>query len=199
MLEACQPHVGTTQTLPTYCAYPTVSQVPLIPRFCAWEWVSCVFCIHVNDPTLSSSLYSCLTLILRCDQSWRSWLGRQWSRPCWRWWRRRSWPISGCNRSANLYQGTRLKNEYTSKLLPGKMYTVCWLFMCWINALESLLVFLKKKQTLFSLSWSQRQFEENRNAEMVETQRLEEQERRRREEKVWSLVDIFLLTLHLLL
>ena len=30
----------------------------------------------------------------------------------------------------------------------------------------------------------QRQFEENRNAELVETQRLEEQERRRREEKV---------------
>ena len=30
----------------------------------------------------------------------------------------------------------------------------------------------------------QRQFEENRNAEVVETQRLEEQERRRREEKV---------------
>ena len=52
-----------------------------------------------------------------------------------------------------------------------------------------------KKITLFSLSSSQRQFEENRNAEMVETQRLEEQERRRREEKVWSLVDICLLTL----
>lgn len=32
----------------------------------------------------------------------------------------------------------------------------------------------------------QRLFEENRNAEMVETQRLEEQERRRREEKVRS-------------
>ncbi len=30
----------------------------------------------------------------------------------------------------------------------------------------------------------QRQFEENRNAELVEMQRLEEQERRRREEKV---------------
>ena len=30
----------------------------------------------------------------------------------------------------------------------------------------------------------QRDFEENRNAELVETQRLEEQERRRREEKV---------------
>ena len=51
-LEARQPHVGTTQTLPS----------SLLPP----------------------SLYSCLTLILRCDQSWRYWLGRQWSRPCWR-------------------------------------------------------------------------------------------------------------------
>ena len=34
------------------------------------------------------------------------------------------------------------------------------------------------------VSVAQRVFEENRNAEMVEMQRLEEQERRRREEKV---------------
>ena len=34
---------------------------------------------------------------------------------------------------------------------------------------------------------SQRVFEENRNAEVVEMQRLEEQERRRREEKVSQL------------
>ena len=36
----------------------------------------------------------------------------------------------------------------------------------------------------FSLIYFQRVFEENRNAEVVEMQRLEEQERRRREEKV---------------
>ena len=38
------------------------------------------------------------------------------------------------------------------------------------------------KQTVLFIF--QREFEENRNAELVETQRLEEQERRRREEKV---------------
>lgn len=37
------------------------------------------------------------------------------------------------------------------------------------------------------LSPFQREFEENRNAELVETQRLQEQERRRRQEKVCEL------------
>ncbi len=36
----------------------------------------------------------------------------------------------------------------------------------------------------FSILLTQRIFEENRNAELVETQRLEEQERRKNEEKV---------------
>lgn len=40
------------------------------------------------------------------------------------------------------------------------------------------------------VSPSQRQFEENRNAELVETQRLEEQERRRREEKVSGIASL---------
>lgn len=40
------------------------------------------------------------------------------------------------------------------------------------------------QQVPFELFHFQRVFEENRNAELVEMQRLEEQERRRREEKV---------------
>ena len=43
---------------------------------------------------------------------------------------------------------------------------------------------------LFYVFCFQREFEENRNAELIETQRLEEQERRRREEKV---IDISLI------
>ena len=41
-----------------------------------------------------------------------------------------------------------------------------------------------EEEELAALREQQRIFEENRNCELVETQRLEEQERRRREEKV---------------
>ena len=42
----------------------------------------------------------------------------------------------------------------------------------------------KHDMCICSFVYFQRVFEENRNAELVEMQRLEEQERRRREEKV---------------
>jgi len=52
------------------------------------------------------------------------------------------------------------------------------------KTVEQALLEVMEEEELANLRAQQRQFEENRNAEMVETQRLEEQERRRREEKV---------------
>lgn len=51
------------------------------------------------------------------------------------------------------------------------------------KTVEQALLEVMEEEELASLRAQQRLFEENRNAEMVETQRLEEQERRRREEK----------------
>ena len=45
---------------------------------------------------------------------------------------------------------------------------------------------IMEEEELADLRMQQRQFEELRNAELVEQQRLEEQERRHREEKVFS-------------
>lgn len=51
------------------------------------------------------------------------------------------------------------------------------------KTVEQALLEVMEEEELASLRTQQRYFEENRNAELVETQRLEEQERRRREEK----------------
>ena len=52
--------------------------------------------------------------------------------------------------------------------------------------MEQALLEVMEEEELAALREQQRIFEGNRNAELVETQRLEEQERRRREEKVSS-------------
>lgn len=52
------------------------------------------------------------------------------------------------------------------------------------KTVEQALLEVMEEEELANLRAQQRAFEELRNAEMVETQRLEEQERRHREEKV---------------
>ena len=57
------------------------------------------------------------------------------------------------------------------------------------KTVEQALLEVMEEEELSSLREQQRIFEENRNAELVETQRLEEQERRSREEKVSIIAD----------
>lgn len=52
------------------------------------------------------------------------------------------------------------------------------------KTVEQALLEVMEEEELAALREQQRIFEGNRNAELIETQRLEEQERRRREEKV---------------
>ena len=52
------------------------------------------------------------------------------------------------------------------------------------KSVEQALLEVMEEEELANLNAQQREFEELRNAELVETQRLEEQERRHREEKV---------------
>ena len=52
------------------------------------------------------------------------------------------------------------------------------------KTIEQALMEVMEEEELFNLREQQRQFQELRNAELVEQQRLEEQDRRRRVEKV---------------
>lgn len=54
------------------------------------------------------------------------------------------------------------------------------------KTVEQALLEVMEEEELAALREQQRIFEGNRNAELVETQRLEEQERRHREEKVFK-------------
>lgn len=62
------------------------------------------------------------------------------------------------------------------------------------KTVEQALLEVMEEEELAALREQQRIFEGNRNAELIETQRLEEQERRRREEKVRNKIKNFLLT-----
>ena len=53
------------------------------------------------------------------------------------------------------------------------------------KTIEQALMEVMEEEELSNLREQQRQFMELRNAELVEQQRLEEQDRRRRVEKVW--------------
>jgi hypothetical protein len=59
------------------------------------------------------------------------------------------------------------------------------------KTVEQSLLEVMEEEELYNLRSQQRAFEELRNAELVEQQRLEEQERRHREEKVNYLVTQF--------
>ena len=63
------------------------------------------------------------------------------------------------------------------------------------KTVEQALLEVMEEEELAALREQQRIFEGNRNAELIETQRLEEQERRRREEKVRNKIYNFLLIL----
>lgn len=58
------------------------------------------------------------------------------------------------------------------------------------KTIEQSLLEVMEEEELARLRAQQRAFEELRNAELEEVQRLQEQERRRSEEKVWSLKKI---------
>ena len=60
------------------------------------------------------------------------------------------------------------------------------------KTIEQSLLEVMEEEELADLRKQQREFEELRNAEKVEQQRLEEQERRLREEKVKKKADLFL-------
>ena len=55
------------------------------------------------------------------------------------------------------------------------------------KTVEQALLEVMEEEELSNLRAQQRRFKELRNAELVETQRLEEQERRHREEKEWRM------------
>lgn len=63
------------------------------------------------------------------------------------------------------------------------------------KTIEQSLLEVMEEEELADLRKQQREFEELRNAEKVEQQRLEEQERRLREEKVKKKTDLFCLFL----
>jgi len=56
------------------------------------------------------------------------------------------------------------------------------------KTMEQALIEVMEEEELSNLREQQRRFQQLRNAELVEQQRLEEQDRRRRVEKVWILI-----------
>ena len=87
-----------------------------------WPWTECLQSISVSE------LYhfldcSCLISTLKWSQSWRCWLVRQLSRHSWKWWRRRSWPVSELNRYPVLVEGIVI----SERMAGGWVMLLCML------------------------------------------------------------------------